>query len=111
MKYSIIIADTKLLLKSEIKTWINIGKISIEPQAQTSKDILKIIDLIKLKYPDIPNNKGAENYLIFEKYADFFTMDIQYDTIEKMKEEIIEIALHNGFAVLIGKENKIYKPN
>ena len=48
--------------------------------------------------------------MIFEEYSDFFVIVIEYEDIEYLKKEILEIALEKGFAVLIGKENKIYKP-
>lgn len=110
MKYSIIIADSKLIAKSDIKTWIDIGKKSIEPKSELSESLIEIINIIKSKFPKISNYKNSESYMIFEEYSDFFAIDIEYEDIEYLKKEILEIALEKGFAVLIGKENKIYKP-
>ena len=49
------------------------------------------------------------NYLIFEEYEKIVTIDIDYDNIDNLKSEILNIALNNDLVVLIGKENKIYR--
>jgi len=110
MKFSIVIADMKILTASDTKTWIGLSKKLAEPKTDTTPELKEIITLIKSGFPELPNTMVWGNYLIFEEFADFFTIDIDYDDIKRLEHEILDIALENGFAVLIGKENKIYKP-
>jgi len=37
------------------------------------------------------------------------TIDVDFDDVTKMKNDILTIALNNDYVVLIGKENKIYR--
>lgn len=68
-----------------------------------------VIDLIKLRFPQLPNQMVWGNYLMFEEYEDIITIDIDHDDIDLLKKEILKIAFQNDLVVLIGKENKIYR--
>lgn len=109
MKFSIIIADKSVLAASDRKTWLEISKRLSEPNSSVADGLKEVIESIKAKFPELPNKMVWGNYLIFEEYSDFFSMEIDYADMESLKKEVLDIALPKGFVVLIGKENKIYR--
>lgn len=109
MKGSIIIAEKNILTESDIKSWIAISKKLGQANVKATSNVKNTIELIQSRFPEIPNKMVWGNYLIFEEHEDFAVIDIDYDNIEKLKNEVLNIALNNNLAVLIGKENKIYR--
>lgn len=109
MKFSIIIAEKKVITQSDTKTWIDISKNLNQNNTDATPILKNTINLIKSKFPEIPNKMVWGNYLIFEEYENIVAIDIDFDNIELIKTEILLIALSNDLAVLIGKENKIYR--
>lgn len=109
MKYSIIIAEKNALSSSDTKAWIEISAKLQQTKVQATSVLKKSINQIISQFPEIPNTMVWESYLIFEEHRNAVVIDIDYENIDLLKNEILNIALHNDLAVFIGKENKIYR--
>lgn len=109
MKFSIIIAEKSILTQSDVKIWINVSIKLGQSKIKATPNLSNVIDLIKLRFPQLPNQMVWGNYLMFEEYDDIITIDIDHDDIDLLKKEILKIAFQNDLVVLIGKENKIYR--
>lgn len=109
MKFSIIIAEKNIHTQSDVKIWINIGIKLGQSRIKATLNLTNVIDLIKLRFPELPNQMVWGNYVMFEEFNDIVTIDIDHDDIDLLKKEILKIALQNDLVVLIGKENKIYR--
>ncbi|QCW98867.1 hypothetical protein FGM00_01550 [Aggregatimonas sangjinii] len=109
MKGSIIIAEKNILVDSDTKSWIEISKKLEQNKVESTSNIKKVIKRIQSRFPEIPNKMVWGNYLIFEEHENIAVIDIDYNNLEKLKQDVLNIALNNNLAVLIGKENKIYR--
>ncbi|WP_282148326.1 hypothetical protein [Algibacter lectus] len=109
MKYSIIISEKELLKDSDKITWIGISKKLDQKKTDATESLKNVIKLISLQFPELPNKMVWGNYLIFEEYEKIVVIDIDYENIDSIKNEILNIVLNEDLAVLIGKENKIYR--
>ncbi len=109
MKFSIIIAEHHILHQSDIKIWMDIRIKLGQNRMKTTPNVAHVIDLIKLRFPELPNQMVWGNYLIFDEHDDIVAIDIDYDDIDLLKKEIFKIAFQNDLVVLVGRENKIYR--
>lgn len=109
MKFSIIIAEKNILTQSDVKIWIDVGIKFGHSKIKATPNLTNVIDLIKLRFLELPNQMVWGNYLMFEEYDDIVIVNIDHGDIDLLKKEILKIAFQNDPGVLIGKENKIYR--
>lgn len=108
MKYYISIAEKHLLSTSHRKTWLAVSDVQ-ENDTECTEILKDTEEEIKAKFPELPNKMVWGHYLIFNHHGAVLSIDIDYDDIDKIKKEILEIALRKDLMVLIGSEDKIYK--
>ncbi|GAA4147034.1 hypothetical protein GCM10022216_32620 [Sphingobacterium kyonggiense] len=108
MKYYISIAEKHLLSTSHRKTWLAVSDVE-EKETECAEILKETEEEIKTKFPELPNKMVWGHYLIFNHHGSVLSIDIDYDDIEAIKREILEIALRKDLMALIGSEDKIYK--
>lgn len=109
MKFSIIIVEQNILTHSDVKIWMDISSKLEQSRVESTPNLKQVITLIKLRFPELPNQIVWGNYFVFDEHDDVVAIDIDYENIDLLKKEILKIALHNDLVVLIGKENKIHR--
>ncbi len=79
MKFSIIIAEQNILTHSDVKIWMDISSKLEQSRVESTPNLKQVIALIKLRFPELPNQMVWGNYLVFDEYDNIVAIDIYYD--------------------------------
>ncbi|TDQ11503.1 hypothetical protein [Pedobacter metabolipauper] len=110
MKYSIIVALSDSIAPTDYKAWTDIGKKIQQPPTVLNAVLKDAAQEIARSFPDLPSSIVWGNYLVFDEHGDFFVIDIDFENVELIRDTVFHVAEKRGLTVLIGKENKIYRP-
>jgi len=113
MKYSVQVIRNKIISRfdKDRAAWWYVA-FHLEKFGTQAADLVEFAEKVHQQFPKLPNKMVWGNYLIptiDENYL-LFEIDASAEQIDEIVLLIIEKANEQGFAVLDGKKDKIYRP-
>ena len=113
MKYSVVVIRNEIISRfdKDKAAWWYVA-FHLEKFETQAPDLIKFAEKINQQFPELPNKMVWGNYLVptIDENCLVFEIDASPEQIDEIVLYIIHQANEQGFAVLDGKKDKIYRP-